>query len=139
MAGAWRDHPGTGIGFERARPWGEPLADFAQLALQLVHFVAQARRVLEAQLARCFAHLFLERLDQAGQLVFRQSREIARDLPLPLLRVRGARLRCDARGLQDVADLLADRRRLYPVDLVELDLLLPAAVRLVDRALHRVG
>ena len=48
------------------------LADLAQLPLQLVDLVAEARRFLEPEVARRVLHLVGEALDEPRQLVARQ-------------------------------------------------------------------
>ena len=53
-------------------PTGGTLLGVAQLAAEVVDLVAQLRGVLELELGRRLVHLFLERLDEAGQFLLRQ-------------------------------------------------------------------
>ena len=55
----------------------ETLPDLAQLAFHLVDLVAEARRLLETQIACRVVHLVGEALDQAAQLVAREIEPIA--------------------------------------------------------------
>src|SRR5437588_9014719 len=56
---------------------GSRSAHFLELALQVVDLVAQAGRVLEAQIGGRLVHLLLEGADEAGELVLWELGEVA--------------------------------------------------------------
>src|SRR5690606_7839796 len=96
--------------------------------------VTQLRRFLELELARVAVHPLLELRDAGRDLRRRELRVRLRRL---LALAAAAPLRYRARSLHDVLHALHDAARLDAVRCVVLELLRAAAVRLVDRALHR--
>src|SRR5512133_1125726 len=109
--------------------------DLGQLAPELADLVAQARRVLEAEVLGGGEHLLLELDDRLLHLGEREvlGLDALAVAPSPALR----RLALGLQELGDVADALDDRRRRDAVLLVVGDLDRPAAGRLVNRRAHR--
>src|SRR3954468_8571095 len=119
---------------ERLRPRLVAL-DLRELAPQLPNLVAQARRVLEAEVLCGGEHLLLELDDRLLHLGERQVLGLD-----PLAVAAPPALRRLALGLQelrDVADPLDDRRRRDAVLLVVGDLDRAPAGRLLDGRAHR--
>src|SRR5436190_10414260 len=123
-------------------------AHLSQLTFKLADLVAEASRLLEAEILGRVVHLVLECLDELADVVRRDPLEIEdrRTLGSPSASTPPASTDAyvvvfsltGAHHLEDVDDLLADRLRIDPVPGVELELHLPPAVRLGDGAAHRV-
>src|SRR5690606_36354385 len=105
--------------------------------LQALDLVAQARRLLELEVASLLEHLGLELLDLADDRLRAHVRE---HRALPALRCApafGRLRRLGARTLHDVSHRLAYTSWRYAVSLVVLELLAAATLRLVHRSPHR--
>src|SRR5438105_5104081 len=109
--------------------------DLAKLSLELVNLVAQARGLLEAQIAGGVLHLVGEALDETPKLVagqvepFRHGRPAASAATPPAAATRRGRavaVVAHADHLEDVGDLLTHGLRVDAVLLVVCELLLAA-------------
>src|SRR5438128_715376 len=88
-------------------------AQLSQLLAELLHLVAEPRRVLEPEVLRGLVHLLLEPLDQPFELL--GGHLGMRDLLAALAFRRGGGLILTAEGQEDVRHLLADRLGIDPV------------------------
>src|SRR5437867_1644236 len=88
-----------------------------QLALEVVDLVPQSGGVLETQLTGRVVHLLFESLDEPRELVLRHAGDVARGTLLAPGLVGRRGFRGEARRLQDVGELLADRGRVDAVTL----------------------
>src|SRR5262245_6838788 len=106
-----------------------------QLAAELLDLVAELRGVLEAELLRGDVHLLLERDDELLDLVPAHPRDLL--LAAPAAARDGGRL--EREELRDVGDALHDRLRRDALLGVVGELRGATAVRLLERALDRLG
>ena len=117
------------------RPDAARLGEGRHVAADALDLVAQLGRVLEPQLLGRLEHLLLERDRELLELVARHALHL---VAATAARARHVRL-VEREELGDVGDALDDRERLRPVLLVVRELHVAAAVRLLERALDRLG